>query len=84
MPIAGQPGRYRRMAHSAITSDLRNLMAVAIKLREFARQQPQEDGKLYLTTAQALEERAQYLANSLPEDRHDRDIDPHRPVDLIV
>lgn len=72
------------MAHSAITSDLRNLMAVAIKLREFARQQPQEDGKLYLTTAQVLEERAQHIANSLPEDRHDRDVDPHRPVDLIV
>jgi hypothetical protein len=74
------------MAHSAITSDLRNLMAVAIKLREFASQQPQpqEDRKLFLTTAQALEERAKYMANSLPEDRHDRDIDPHRPVDLIV
>lgn len=84
MPMDSPAGRYRRMAHSAITSDLRNLMAVAIKLREFARQQPQEDGKLYLTTAQALEERAQYIANSLPEDRHDRDIDPHRPVDLIV
>lgn len=72
------------MAHSAITSDLRNLMAVAIKLREFARQQPQEDGKLYVTTAEALEQRAQYIANSLPEDRHDRDANPHRPVDLIV
>jgi len=72
------------MAHSAITSDLRNLMAVAIKLREFAQQQPREDSKLYLTTAQALEERAKYMANSLPEDRHDRDLDPHRPVDLIV
>ena len=84
--MTGPPGRYRRMAHSAITSDLRNLMAVAIKLREFASQQPQpqEDRKLFLTTAQALEERAKYMANSLPEDRHDRDVDPHRPVDLIV
>jgi hypothetical protein len=72
------------MAHSAIASDLRNLMAVAIKLREFAQAQPQEDSHLYLTTAQALEERAKYIANSLPEDRHDRDIDPHRPVDLTV
>jgi hypothetical protein len=78
-------GRYRRMAHSAITSDLRNLMAVAIKLREFAHQpQGQEDQRLFLTTAQALEERAKYMANSLPEDRHDRDDNPHRPVDLIV
>jgi hypothetical protein len=73
------------MAHSAITSDLRNLMAVAIKLREFAQQpQAQEDRKLFLNTAQALEQRAQYIANSLPEDRHDRDTSPHRPVDLIV
>jgi hypothetical protein len=77
-------GRYRRMGHSAITSDLRNLMAVAIKLREFAQAQPQEDSKLYLTTAQALEDRAKYIANSLPEDRHDRDVDPHRPINLIV
>jgi hypothetical protein len=74
------------MAHSAITSDLRNLMAVAIKLREFASQQPQpqEDRKLFLTTAEALEQRAQYIANSLPEDRHDRDLNPYRPIDLIV
>jgi hypothetical protein len=72
------------MAHSAITSDLRNLLAVAIKLREFASQQPREDGKLFLTTAEALEQRAQHIANSLPEDRHDRDVNPYRPVDLIV
>ena len=79
-------GVTKRMAHSAITSDLRNLMAVAIKLREFAQQahQPQEDRSLFLTTAQALEERAKYMANSLPEDRHDRNVDPHRPIDLIV
>lgn len=73
------------MAHSAITGDLRNLMAVAIKLREFAGQpQRQEDRKLFLTTAEALEQRAQHIANSLPEDRHDRDTSPHRPVDLII
>jgi hypothetical protein len=84
MPARAAPGRYRRMAHSAITSDLRNLMAVAIKLREFATQQPQEDRKLFLTTAEVLEERAKYMANSLPEDRHDHDVNPYRPVDLIV
>ena len=61
------------------------MMGVAIKLRQLADQTPpNEDQKLYLTAATALEQRAQYMAASLPADRHDKDTDPHRPVDLIV
>jgi hypothetical protein len=73
------------MGHSAIAGDLRNLMGVAIKLRQLADQTPpNDDRKLYLTAAAALEQRAQYMAASITPDNYDQDTDPHRPVDLIV
>ena len=62
-------------------------MGVAIRLRQLAAQPvPQEDRKLYLTAASALEGRAQVMANSLPQDAYDKntEVDLHRPVDLTV
>jgi hypothetical protein len=75
------------MAHSAIGSDLRNLMGVAIKLRQLAdNTPPNSDRKLSLQAATALEERAKWMAASIPPDAHDQDTnpDPHHPVDIIV
>ena len=77
------------MGHSAISGDLRNMMSVATKLRQLAAETvPQNDRKLYLTAASALEDRAKTMATSLPDDRYDRDTgddpNPHRPVDMKV
>jgi len=78
--------RFRGMGYAAGTRDLRNLLAVAGKLRALALETTAKvDRDLYLTAAAALEARANWLAATLPEDRHDRDFaGPYRPVDLLV
>jgi hypothetical protein len=76
------------MGHSAISGDLRNMMSVAIKLRQLAAETvPQDDRKLYLTAASALEDRANTMATTRPGAHYARDTggaDPHRPVDMKV
>jgi hypothetical protein len=75
------------MGYHAGASDIRNVMGVAIQLRQLANHTANPpDRKLYLTAATALEERAKTLAVSLPGDVHDKvDVtDLHRPVDLKV
>jgi hypothetical protein len=67
--------------------DLRNLLAVAIKLRHLANDTLcQGDRSLYLMAADALEKRARWLAAALPQERHDRNTEPTPPppVDLII
>jgi hypothetical protein len=75
------------MGYSWNAGDLRNLLAVASKLRQLADDTLcQGDRSLYLTAAQALETRAERLASSLPQGCHDLDSDPrlHQPVDMVV
>jgi hypothetical protein len=75
------------MGHSAGARDLRNLLAVAAKLRLLANDTLcRGDQTLYLMAAEALEKRAQWLAATLPQESHDKDTDPglHLPVDLII
>jgi hypothetical protein len=67
--------------------DLRNLLAVAIKLRHLANDTLcQGDRSLYLMAADALEKRARWLAAALPEEHNVQNVDPTPPlpVDLII
>jgi hypothetical protein len=68
--------------------DLRNLLNVARKLRKLASEPvAPEDRELYLTAAAALEARAGWMANTLPEDRRSQRQPPRmsrQPVDLLV
>ena len=67
--------------------DLRNLLAVAIKLRHLANDTLcQGDRSLYLMAADALEKRARWLAAALPEEPYDRNVEPAppQPVDLTI
>jgi hypothetical protein len=67
--------------------DLRNLLAVASKLRFLANDSLcQGDQTLYLMAAEALEKRAEWLAATLPEEIQEQASDPklHVPVDLII
>lgn len=73
------------MGYSASADDLRNLLALAGKLRTLALETfNMADRDLYLTAAAALEARAHRLATTLPQDWHDWESDSHQPVNLIV
>lgn len=78
------------MGYFASTSELRNLLGVAAKLRQIAgdRLVVRNDRRLYLTAAATLEARAHRMASSLPgqDEVHDRETDAllHRPVDMLV
>lgn len=78
------------MGYFAGTSELRNLLGVAAKLRQLAsdRLVVRGDKRLYLIAAAMLEARAHRMATSLPseDETYDREIDAalHRPVDLLV
>ena len=75
------------MGEYAGPRDLRNLLSVAAKLRHLASDTPcLDDRSLYLTAAEALEERAGWLANTLPEERHDPSFEKrlHQPIDMII
>lgn len=78
------------MGYFAGTGELRKLLGLAAGLRRLAddRFLSRSDKRLYLTTAAALEARANRLASSLPGDAqsHDQEKDAalHRPVDLLV
>ncbi len=73
------------MGYSAQPHELRNLLGVAIRLRDLAEQTLHaEDRRLYLVAAQALERRADKMAAGLPDDPQDRDTILHRPVNMTV
>ena len=75
------------MEYFAASRDLRNLLAVAAKLRRLADDTlHHEDKNLYLAAAAVLEARAERMASHLPDGPHDRpqDADLHRPVNLLV
>jgi hypothetical protein len=75
------------MGYFAGVQDLRNLLALASKLRQLADDTLHHGDKdLYLTAATVLEVRASRMASSLPDEPNDRNIDArlHRPVDRLV
>lgn len=73
------------MGYFPAAPDLRNLLKVAGKLRLLAADTlATVDRDLYLTAAAALEARARWLADTLPEDRDSAHRDSHRPVDLLI
>ncbi len=75
------------MGYFAGTGDLRNLLAVAAKLRRLADDTLHyDDSKLYLTAAAMLEARAERMASHLPDEPYDRALDAvlHRPVDMKI
>jgi hypothetical protein len=81
------PWRYERMEYFAGALNLRNLLSLAAKLRHLANDEHcLGDQALYLMTAEALEKRAEWLAATLPQDRHEQDCDPkmHTPVDVTI
>lgn len=75
------------MQSLAGTLYLRNLLSLAIRLRQLANDAHcLGDQALYLMTAEALEKRAEWLAATLPSERseqHDKPR-PHTPVDLTI
>jgi hypothetical protein len=72
------------MGQSATARDLRNLLGVAIRLRQFAMDtRLLEDRELYLTTAMALETRVETLAASLTYEHFDRRVEVRR-IDFIL
>ncbi|HEY4078196.1 MAG TPA: hypothetical protein VGM26_14800 [Rhizomicrobium sp.] len=76
--------RYPRMGQSTTARDLRNLLGVAIRLRQFAMDtRLLDDRELYLTTALALEARAERLANALTYEHFDHPIEVRR-IDFIL
>ena len=75
------------MKQFATTTDLRQLLSLASKLRELANDTKcLGDQALYLMTAEALEKRAEWLAVTLPEERSEvqRATGPHKPVDVTI
>jgi hypothetical protein len=81
----GKPGVEVVMGYLATAHDLSNLLAVAGKLRRLAQETVATvDRDLYLTAAAALEARARWMAETLPEDRSDTGTASHRPVDLRI
>ena len=75
------------MQHFAGTADLRNLLSLAVKLRQLANDSLcRGDQALYLLTAEALEKRAEWLAVALPseEAEHRENPKPHTPVDVTI
>lgn len=74
------------MRDNAEVRDLRDLLALARKLRQLAGESAAEsDCDLFLAAAAALEARAHWLAETLPGDRQDHPAPAgHRPIDLLV
>jgi hypothetical protein len=73
------------MGYSAQPPQLRNLLGVAIKLRDLAEETLHaEDRRLYLVAAMALERRAEKMAAGLPDDPQDRETYLHQPVNMTV
>lgn len=75
------------MGYFAGVDDLRNLLALASKLRRLADDTLHRGDKdLYLTAAAVLEARASRMTSFLPGAPYDRNTDAalHRPVDVIV
>ena len=76
--------RYPRMGQSATARDLRDLLGVAIRLREFAMDtRLLDDRELYLTAAIALEARAERLAAALTYEHFDHQTEVRR-VSIIL
>jgi hypothetical protein len=75
------------MEHLAGAPYLRNLLSLAVKLRQLADESLcRGDQALYLTTAEALENRAEWLATSLPTADTEYQCNPrlHKPVDVMI
>ena len=75
------------MGQFAGARDLRNLMSVAAMLRLLADDTLcRGDSALYLMTAEALEKRAECLADILPEENHAPAPLPmaHQPLDMKI
>lgn len=75
------------MDYFAGTPDLRNLLALAMKLRQLANDAHcRGDQALYLMTAEALEKRAEWLAATMPQEERDTHGDPrlHKSVDVTI
>jgi len=82
-----RPLRYVRMEYFAGAPDLRNLLALANKLRQLANDSHcRGDQALYLMTAEALEKRAEWLAVTAPLESREQPSTPpaHEPVDLTI
>ncbi|HVW74724.1 MAG TPA: hypothetical protein VHC39_13885 [Rhizomicrobium sp.] len=75
------------MEYFAGAPNLRNLLALAMKLRQLANDAHcRGDQALYLMTAEALEKRAEWLAATLPPEKRETQNDPrlHKSVDVII
>jgi hypothetical protein len=75
------------MEHLAGAPYLRNLLSLAVKLRQLANESLcRGDQALYLMTAEALEKRAEWLAASLPTADVENQCDPkmHKRVDVTI
>jgi hypothetical protein len=75
------------MNRFASTTDLRQLLSLASKLRELANDTMcLGDQALYLMTAEALEKRAEWFATTLPQERNEvqREPGPHKPIDVTI
>ena len=79
------------MEYFAGTPDLRNLLALAVKLRQLANDSHcLGDQALYLMTAEALEKRAEWLAAAAPPEEREQRETPriqapvHKPVDVTI
>ena len=78
---------YWHMDHFAGTTDLRNFSSLASRLRQLAKESPcHDDQALYLLTAKALDQRAEWLATSLPQkySEYRDDAEQHKPVDVTI
>ena len=76
--------RYPRMGQSATARDLRDLLGVAIRLRQFAMDtRLLDDRELYLTAAIALEAHAERLATALTYEHFDHQTEV-RLVSIIL
>jgi hypothetical protein len=79
--------RYLRMGEFAGTIELRNLASLAAALRRLANESLcRGDQALYLLTAEALENRAEWLAAALPQENSEQrhGPGPHKPVDVTI
>ena len=75
------------MEHFAGAADLRNLLSLAVKLRQLANDSLcRGDQALYLMTAEALEKRAEWLAVTMPSERTqaNENAKAHTPVDVTI
>ena len=74
------------MARAADANELRCLLSLAGRLRQLAAGALfQHDQVLYLLAAEALEKHSAWLATAPPDQRATQgDLEPYRPVDIIV